>query len=99
MLWLALRLASLPQEVYTRGNAEASIPLAVASSTGTKAGIVAGNEAASSRGIRCGMPLAAAHALAADLKIVPRDVAAEAGALERIAAWAIQFTPAVSIAH
>jgi protein ImuB len=41
---------------------------------------------------------AAASALASDLQIVHRDVAAESAALERIAAWAIQFTPAVSIA-
>ena len=45
------------------------------------------------------MPLAAASALASDLQIVPRDTAAEEAALERIAAWAIQFTPAVSIAQ
>ena len=44
------------------------------------------------------MPVAAASALAADLRVLPRDPAAERAALERIAAWAIQFTPAVSIA-
>jgi protein ImuB len=43
------------------------------------------------------MPAAAASALCSDLQIVARDVRAEEDALERIAAWAIQFTPAVSI--
>src|SRR5436190_9318637 len=101
MLWLALRFALLPLEVYTRAvqpaAGRASRPLAVASSTGTQGEIVACNEAAQSRGVRAGMPLAAASALASGLVIVPRDTAAESAALERIAAWAIQFTPAVSI--
>jgi protein ImuB len=101
MLWLALRFASLSLEVYTRAvrtdAARAAIPLAVASSMGTQGDIVACNEAAQSRGLKPGMPLAAASALASDLEIVPRDAAAEKAALERIAAWAIQFTPAVSI--
>src|SRR5688500_5648435 len=103
MLWLGLRFASLPLEVYTRavrvGAGRASLPLAVASSIGTQGEIVACNEAAQSRGVRPGMALAAASALASDLEIVPRDAAAEAAALERIAAWAVQFTPAVSVAQ
>src|SRR3954466_15657145 len=103
MLWLALRFASLPLEVYTRavrpGARRAPRPLAVASSTGTQGEIVACNEAAQSLGVRAGMPLSAASALASGLEIVPRDAAAESAALERIAAWAIQFTPAVSISQ
>jgi protein ImuB len=97
MLWLALRFASLPLEVYARA-VRASDPLAVVSSTGTQAEIVACNDCARRRGVKQGMPPAAASALASDLQVVPRDVAAESAALERIAAWAIQFTPAVSIA-
>lgn len=103
MLWLALRFASLPLEVYARAG-YASIPLAVvnsassASSTAAQGEVVACNEAAANRGVRRGMPLAAASALASDLRIVARDVAAEEEALKRIAAWAIQFTPGVSIA-
>lgn len=98
MLWLALRFASLPLEVYARA-ARASSPLAVVSSTGTRAEIVACNEAARTRGVKPGMPLAAASALASDLHAVSRDIAAEQAALARIAAWAYQFTPAVSIAE
>src|SRR6476659_6395378 len=97
MLWLALRFASLPLAVYARAM-RPSDPLAVVSSTGTLAEIIACNDCARRRGVKHGMPPAAASALASDLQIVARDVAAESAALERIAAWAIQFTPAVSIA-
>src|SRR5919106_1832334 len=94
MLWLALHFASLPLEVYARAG-QASAAVAVADSAHA---IVACNEAALKLGIRRGMAVAAASALSSDLHVVPRDIAAEEAALERIAAWAIQFTPAVSIA-
>src|SRR2546421_6662847 len=98
MLWLALRFASLPLEVYARA-ARTWDPLAVVSSTGTQAQIVACNDGARHRGVRPGMPPAAASALAFDLQLVPRNLAAETAALERIAAWTVQFTPAVSLAE
>src|SRR5688572_28344941 len=97
MLWLALHLPSLPLEVYARAS-RGAVPLAVVSSTGSHASIVACNDAARRRGVKHGMPPAAASALASDLQLVTRDLAAEEAALERIAAWAIQFTPAVSLA-
>ena len=97
MLWLALRFAALPLEVYARA-ARGTNPLAVVSSIGTHAEIIACNDAARARGVKPGMPPMAASALASDLHIVPRNIAAEHAALERIAAWAIQFTPAVSVA-
>ena len=95
MLWLALHFASLPLEVYARAG-HASAAVAIMDSAHT---IVACNEAALKLGIRRGMPVAAASALSSALHVVPRDNAAEQAALERIAAWAIQFTPAVSIAR
>jgi protein ImuB len=97
MLWLALRFSSLPLEIHTRG-APTPGPLAVASSVATSAEIVTCNPEAGRRGIRPGMAVAAAWTLAASLRVLPRDVPAERAALERIAAWALQFTPAVSIA-
>lgn len=96
MLWLALRFSALPLEIFTRG-AQPSEPLAVASETGAHAEIVAHNNAAKKRGVCNGMPLAAAFALDAKLRVVTRDTTAERAALERIAAWAIQFTPVVSL--
>jgi protein ImuB len=98
MLWLALHFRSLPLEVYARAAASSS-PLAVVDSKGSRTEVIACNAAASRHGIRCGMPPNAACALAFDLQIVARDVTAEKAALERIAAWAVQFTPAVSIAE
>ena len=56
------------------------------------------SEAAQRRGIRTGMKLSAAHALANNLCVRTRDAAAEHAALTRLAAWAGQFTPAVSLA-
>jgi protein ImuB len=97
MLWLAIRLPFLPLEVYARA-AQATQPLAVTTTSGSRSEVIACNGAASNRGVRPGMAVAAAMALASDLTTVPRDTAAERGALERIAAWSIQFTPAVTIA-
>ena len=100
MLWLALHLPSLPLEVYARAlrDHRRAEPLAVVGSQGSQSFVVACNDAARRRGVKTGMPPAAASALASDLALVPRDFPAEAAALERIAAWAIQFTPAVSLA-
>ena len=101
MLWLALHFAALPLEVYSRairaGVRETSPPLAVSDASRDR--VIACNEEAVQRGVKPGMPVAAAAALASDLRLVPRDTAAEEAAIERIAAWAIQFTPAVSIAR
>jgi protein ImuB len=95
-LWLALRFPSLPLEIFARGMLSPGL-LAVAAATGAHAEIVACNHEAHRRGVRAGMPAAAAAALAADLHVLTRDPAAERAALERIAACAIQFTPMVSI--
>jgi protein ImuB len=97
MLWLALRFPSLPLEIFTRGTPSQE-PLAVAAAAGAGAQIVACNRKAQGRGVRAGMPVTAACALAADLRVRARDPAAERAALERIAARAHQFTSFVSIA-
>jgi protein ImuB len=97
MLWLALHFASLPLEIMTRG-IRASGPLAIASSSAADAEIVACNPEAERLGIRAGMAATAAWTLASSLRVLPRDAAAERAALEGIAAWALQFTPAVSLA-
>ncbi|MGQ0522358.1 MAG: Y-family DNA polymerase [Betaproteobacteria bacterium] len=96
MLWMALHFYRLPLDTLERGVCSAG-PLAIASSTGNGATLVHCNRIARARGIRSGMTVAAAWALASDLRIVVRDETAERAALERIAAWAIQFTPAVSL--
>lgn len=96
MLWLALHFFRLPLETLTRGTPEAA-PLAIASSAGANATLIACNRAAHARGTRRGMTAAAAWALVSDLHILVRDEMAERAALERIAAWAFEFTPTISV--
>ncbi|HET9403476.1 MAG TPA: DNA polymerase Y family protein [Burkholderiales bacterium] len=97
MLWLALRFPRLPLEIFTRGMA-ISGSLAVVSSSATNAEIVVCNQEARRHGIDTGMPVVMAWALASGLRVFTRDAPAEHAALERAAAWALQFTPTVSIA-
>ena len=97
MLWLALHFPSLALDIRTRG-APGPGSLAIASSPEASAVVVACSPAARRRGVRAGMTLAAACALDASLKVLARDTAAEQAALERVAAWAIQYTPVASIA-
>lgn len=97
MLWIALRFAVLPLEVFIRASRPAG-PVVVSTGTQAHARIVVPDDAAKKCGIRSDMTLPAALALAADLHVIARDAEAEHDALERIAAWAFQLTPAVSIA-
>jgi len=53
---------------------------------------------AAARGLRAGMPVTAALALAPGLRLRERDAAAETEALLGIAAWAMQCTPNVALA-
>jgi protein ImuB len=101
MLWLCLAFPQLPLEIFTRAarTPNSSGPLAVSDGPGGRTQHVSiANEAARRCGIHAGMPLAAAHALAANLHVCERDLPAERAALERLAAWALQFTSHVSLA-
>ena len=98
MLWLALRFPLLPLEILTRGG-KLTGPLAAAASLTAHAEIVACNQQARHRGIHEGIAVATAQALSSGLRIFARDGAAERAALERIASWALQFSPTVSIAE
>lgn len=92
MLWIALELPSLPLQVVERAGVS-SEPLVIAEGPAQRPVVTAANQAAKDAGIREGQAVAAARALAGNLKVVPRDAAAEREALERLAAWAAQFTP------
>jgi protein ImuB len=100
MLWFALYLPNLPLQVFQRGAPEAQ-PLAVADSVATthpgSRRIVAANAAAQRRGVHAGLGAASALALAPDLVVRPRHARAEELALQEIAAWALRFTPGVSL--
>ncbi len=55
------------------------------------------NAAASRLGVRSGMTVSAAHGLTAPLRVHGRDASAERATLDRLAAWAGQFTSMVSL--
>ena len=99
MLWTCLLLPSLPLDVFARAQAsgDAGRPFAVTSG-GHHPRVVAANAAARAAGIRDGSFVSAALALAPDLVLRERDPRAEEEAIRALAAWATQFTPAVSLA-
>ena len=94
MLWIALEFP-----VPRRSSSSSALALvAVAARRSPKAPRSARSWRARTRrrteaGIREGQAVAAAKALAGELRVLERDPAAEREALERIAAWAGQFTP------
>ena len=94
MHWLAIHLPRLPLEVFSRAAPDA-LPLAVSDVGGRR--LLRCNRPALARGVRPGLSPAAARALAADLRILARDPAAERAALEQLAAWALQFSSRVSL--
>lgn len=95
-LWLGLCFPHLPLEIHTRG-APAAAALVISDSQAARPRVLACNAAALAQGITPGMPLGAAYALVAALELRPRSPAAEHEALQRLAAWAIQYTPTVSL--
>jgi len=92
MLWVALELPSLPLQVAERAGAS-QVPLVISEGPAQRPFVACANEAAREAGIREGQAVAAAKALAVDLRVQARDPGAERETLERLAAWAGQFTP------
>jgi protein ImuB len=96
MLWLATHFPHLPLEVYTRGT-PAPDALIVSAGLGREQRVLHANPAAARRGISAGMRVSAALALASGLRVLARDTRAEHDALERLAAWAGQFSSLVHV--
>jgi protein ImuB len=96
MLWLALHFPELSLEIFSRGVAAAK-PLVISEKMGSRSRVTACNESASTCGIRPGMPVSAAQALAAGLIVRERDSAAEQESLTGLATWVGRFTPSVSL--
>ena len=98
MLCVAFDFRSLPLDVFARGWPQAmhARPFVV-DSGGHVPRIVALNGAARAAGLREGMLLSAAYALAPELVQQARDPLAETSALEQLATFALGFTPAVSL--
>lgn len=96
MRWLAVYLPALPLEVLGLGCADQT-PLAVSTSRRGER-ILRCNPVAAACGVRPGLGVGAAQALCGGLRVLPRRPEAERGALERLAAWSLAFTPQVTLA-
>ncbi len=97
MLWLCIHLPNLALEVFARAD-PAHAPLVVCDGQGGDPVILACNRKAAHLGVHAGMAQGAASALVGALRVHPRKGLAEKKALENVAAWALQFTPVVSLA-
>lgn len=76
---------------------DASLPLALVGQTGRRRDVVAANVAAIKVGLRVGMPATKAQALVKELVIHHADPAADAEGLERLAVWALRYSPIVAV--
>lgn len=100
-LWIGIHLPQLALEALAGSDAKARSapqPLAVAELLGSAQCVVAPNERAARAGVRAGMSLAAALALAPQLAVRTRDPHREQALLARLARLALAFTPRVSLA-
>ena len=98
VLFAAFSFPSLPLDVFARGwPPDRPARPFVVDSGGHVPRLIALNDAARDAGLREGMLLSAAYALAPDLVQQPRDLAAEQAALEQLATFALGFTPSVSL--
>ena len=96
MLWIALYLPELSLQIATRGMTQ-NRAIVIKDGPANRPTVIAANDSARSLGIQLGAPVAAAEALASNLLVVARNKDNEARALERLAAWALQFTPTVTL--
>src|SRR6201996_3661880 len=72
---------------------EAASPLVLVGQTGNRREVTAGNAAALQAGLRVGMPATKAQALVKELVIHHADPDADVKALERLAVWALRYSP------
>ncbi|HKW39407.1 MAG TPA: DNA polymerase Y family protein [Burkholderiales bacterium] len=91
-MWIAIRLPQLPLEIFLRGSSTPE-PFALQE----RHRVFACDRKAATRGVRPGMAVSAALALAPGLRLAPRDPAAETEALLGVAGWAAQFAPGVAL--
>jgi protein ImuB len=94
-LWLAIVLPALPLQLAARA-LQSDAPLAVVEGPAQRLQVAFCNDAARRAGIAPGHKLAAAQALAGNLIAVERKPERERDALLELAAWALQFSAAVS---
>jgi protein ImuB len=75
---------------------DAALPLVLVGQTGRRREVVAANAAAIQAGLRIGMPATKAQALVKELVIHHADPVADAEGLERLAVWALRYSPVVA---
>src|SRR6195952_652859 len=75
---------------------DAAVPLVLVGQTGRRREVTAANAAALKAGLRIGMPATKAQALVKELVIHHADAVADAEALERLAVWALRYSPIVA---
>ncbi|QDQ27192.1 DNA polymerase Y family protein [Chitinimonas arctica] len=98
MLWLALHFPSLPLDALALNLTPTQPePWAVVEAAGRIERVVVCNQAADALGIKAGQRSATAQALAANLRLAPRQPAQEQALLDNLAAWSLQFTPTVCL--
>jgi protein ImuB len=93
-LWISLYFKYLPIESISISSLK---PGAVLVEQKRRDRILVCNQVAECLGIRPGLSVKAALAMVPELVIAHRDIRLEARILQRLATWAIRFTPAVSI--
>jgi protein ImuB len=93
MLWLCIALPQLPLEALRSEDTDA--PLVVTACEGSARWIVCGNPAAQSVRLKPDMNYTVALALCPAVQKLERSTVAETAALERLAAWAYQFSSTV----
>jgi protein ImuB len=96
MLWIALYLPELSLQIAARG-LQRDRAIVIKDGPVNRPTVVAANDIARSLGVQLNTSVAAAEALASNLLAVARNKDNEAHALERLAAWALQFTPTVTL--
>ncbi len=94
MQWLALHFPQLPLDLLGRVE---GVPVAVAEPRGGRPSVVLANAEARREGVMPGLTVAGARGLCARLQVRQRDPAGERAALERLAAWACQFSPQLAL--
>jgi protein ImuB len=76
---------------------DATTPLVLVGQAGRRREVVAANGAAFQAGLRIGMPATQAQALVAGLVVHHANPASDTEALERLAVWALRYSPIVAV--
>ncbi len=91
MLWLCLRFYQLPLQALVRQTTADDAPVAILE----KQRVIRADDAATDLGVKPGMGVATARALADKLKLLERDCAAEQRCLQQLCCWAYNISPSL----